>query len=362
MRTHRSSLVVFAAVGALALASCAGDEAASPDASRTETGTPSGTDTSTVPPSATDTVGTSPATPSSPTSSPAPTSTVGGVPSLSSLCELQPGTAAADRITFAVPEGWQVEEGNCEFFDPALEELPEGSEPSAAIGIRVSDNDFPTVADTDEIDGEIRHVGARSGYQAVRIRGESAGQALRPEGQPVELWLVDLDAGTDEEGGTLVMSASTSDGASFQLAAQALDRMAQTVRVEAPAVEEGPHVVTRTEGGGTPWTVTHDLDEGCFRLRPGGPAGEAVDEACDIEPSEGEVAGAILADGDLQVAVGITSPLAVLAESDAATAPYGAVTTPVEGGSLFAYEAHLTPLDVRAVDATGETIGTGTLG
>ncbi len=186
-------------------------------------------------------------------------------------------------MTFAVPEGWQVEDGSCEFFDPALEQLEEATEPDAAIGIRISDTDFRAASQTDEIEGEIRWTGARSGYQAVRIRGDGAGQGLRPEGEPVQLYLIDLDTGTDEQGATLVMSAGPSSGAEFELAAEALDRIAQTVRVTPNAAEGGPVVVTRAEGGGTPYAVTHDLDEGCFRLHAGGPTDEVVDEACDVD-------------------------------------------------------------------------------
>lgn len=320
----------------------------------TESSEPTGTPTPTTPSD----VATSPSPPDEPTGD----TTAAAVPELTETCVLSSSEAAAERVRFAFPRGWQVESGNCEFFDPALQELPEASEPSAAIVVRIANQDFTTVNETEEIEGEVRHLGARSGYQAVRIRGGSAGQALREEAEPVQLWLVDLDAGTDEAGGALVLSAHRSDGAAFDLAAQAADRIAQTIQVEPAAAPDAPVVVTRTEGGGTPWTVTWDRDTGCMQLRRGGPTDDVADEACDLGAPDDRITGAVLTAGDLEVVAGLAPLLAVLAESDAATAPYGGVTTPVEGASLFAYDAIRTPLEVRAVDASGETIASTTIG
>lgn len=351
-------LAVVAAAGALVLPACATDEADVPDQTDTRTSSPTATDT----PSPTDTsTPTPPATPTG-TTSPSSTATAADVPALSRSCELESTAADIERVEFAVPDGWQVEEGNCEFLDPSLEQLEEGTEPDAAISARVADADFASVSDTQHIDGEIRHVGARSGYQAVRIRGESAGQALQPQGEPVQLWLVDLDAGSDQEGGTLVLSARPSSGASFEQAAQAADRIADTIRVVPPAAEAAPIVVTRVEGGATPWAVTHDPSDGCFHLHRGGPTEAPVDEACDVDFSDGGVAGAVLSDGDLEVAAGLAPPLANLVESDAATAPYGAVPSSLEGASAFAFEPNTPPVEVRAVDGTGRAIAMGTVG
>ena len=355
VRSIRRTPLVLVAAGALALSACSDDPSTDPAPTDTETVTTTETRTETVPPSPTDTA--------SPPASPSPTTTEAGVPSLSSTCELQPADAVGvESVTFAVPDGWQVEQGNCEFLDPALEQLEEGTEPDSALSIRIASADFAAVSDTDEIDGEIRWTGAISGYQAVRIRGDAAGQGIRPEGEPVQLYLVDLDTGTDEQGATLVMSAGPSSGASFELAAQALDRIAQTVRVTPNATDSTAIVVNRSEGGGTPFAVTYDQMEGCFLLHAGGPSDEVVDEACDVELDGTEIAGAILSDGDREVVAGLAPALAVLVESDAATAPYGGITTPVEGASLFSYEAIGSPLEVRAVDATGQTLATSSIG
>ena len=352
---RRHPLVVVVA-GALALSACTGDEAGTADPTPTQTVTATKTDAVTPTPTGT------PSDESGATASPSATSTATGVPALTSQCQLQPPAGAAvPSVTFAVPEGWQVDEGNCEFLDPALGRLEQGTEPDAALGIRVTGTDVRTASQTEEIEGEIRWTGARSGYRAVRIRGGAAGQGIRPQGEPVQLYLVDLDAGPDEQGGTLVMRAAPSSGASFERAAQALDRIAQTVRIEPPATDTAPIVVTRTETGGAPYAVTYDPEAGCFRLHAGGPTDEVVDDACDVALDGREVAGAILEDGDRHVVAGLAPPRAVVVESDAASAPYGGITTPVEGASLFAYEAIMSPLDVRAIAATGERLATATI-
>lgn len=357
MQARHPALTAIVLAG-LVLAGCSDGATESPEPTGAPTTTtPSDDTTSPSPPAET---AISP--PADPTDEPTDDATAAAVPELTETCELRSSEAAAERVRFAFPRGWQVESGNCEFFDPALEELPDASEPSAAISVRIANQDFAKVNETEEIEGEVRHIGARSGYQAVRIRGGSAGQALREDAEPVQLWLVDLDAGTDETGGALVLSAHRSDGAAFDLAAQAADRIAQTIQVDPVAAPDAPVVVTRTEGDGTPWTVTWDRDTECMQLRRGGPTDDVADEACDLAAPDGGISGAVLTAGDLEIVAGLAPPLAILAESDAATASYGAVTTPVEGASLFAYDANLTPLEVRAVDASGETLASTTIG
>ena len=356
MQTIRHTPLVLAAAGVLALTACTGDDTTDPAGSTdTETVTATETETVTTSPGATDTT--------TPRPTDTSTSTEAGVPAMSGTCELDATDApGVDAITYAVPDGWQVEEGTCEFLDPELDELAQGTEPDAAIHIDVTDADFRDVSSTESIDGEIRWTGARSGYQAVRIRGGAAGQGIRPEGEAVQLVLVDLDPGTDERGGTLVMSAGPSSGAGFDLAAQALDRIAQTVRITPNATDAMPIVVTRAEGGGTPFAVTYDTVEGCFRLHAGSPSDDVVDESCDVSFGGDEIAGTILTSGDQQVVAGLAPALAAVVESDAASAPYGGITTPTEGGSLFAYDAIRTPLDVRADDAAGNELASATIG
>lgn len=284
------------------------------------------------------------------------------VPDLSTRCTAEPDAdteLAVEHVEYAVPEDWQVD-GSCEFLDPALDGLGPETQPDTALGIRIEPVDFATAAAGDELERVRRWIGARSGYQAVRLSGESSGEGLRPAGEPTVRWLVDLDPGTDDAGGTLVLAAHPSDGADLELAAEAVDRIAQTVRV-VPAATSGTAVVTRAEGGGQPWTVTHGLDDGCLRLRAGGPDGDVQDEACDLPAPDEGPSGAVLTDGDVRVVAGLAPATAVRVETDADATLAGSITTAVEGASLFAHPAPQVPVEVTAVDAAGAPIGSATI-
>ena len=284
----------------------------------------------------------------------------GDVPSLGDHCTMPVELANVDRIEFAAPDGWRVGDG-CEFFDPAAEQVESNTEPDVAVSVDVTDTPFHEAAASGrETRDEIRHVGARSGYQMVRIRAEATGRGLYPEGTPVLLHLVDLDPGTDEDGGTLVLAARPSSGADFPLAAEALDRMIDTVRVVPTADDAGEAaVVSRVEGGGAPWTVTWTGD--CLRLHAGAPDGDVVDEACDLPAAQDGIRGVVLGDGGLQVVAGFAPARSALVESDAASAPYGAVTQPLEGSAAFAYTPIDTPVQVRALDPAGDRLASATV-
>lgn len=362
MRRHPRSLLAAIAGTALVLAACSTGsptDTPEPTTGTTEptspTGSPSPTDTGAAT-SPTPTGTTEDATPSD------PGTVAAGVPDLSARCTAEPDAdsgLAIEQVEYAVPEGWQVD-GSCEFLDPHLDELASATQPDTALGIRIEPVDFATAAAGDELDRARRWLGARSGHQTVRMAGESTGQGLHPAGEPTVRWLVDLDAGTDETGGTLVLSAHPSDGADLALAAEAVDRIAQTVRV-VPAADPDAVVVTRVEGGGQPWTVTHGPDDGCLRLRAGGPDGEVQDEVCDVSaPADGPT-GAVLTDGDVRVVAGLAPATAVRVETDADATLAGSVTTAIEGASLYAHPAPQVPVEVTAVDATGAPIGATTV-
>jgi hypothetical protein len=367
---RRPALLALGLTGALALTACGTGDQVTSSPSDTATSSPStvgespspttasGSPASDDPASPTTGAGTT-SSPTTPSDDVSPTATV---PSLSTECELDVPSGDATTVRFAAPAGWQVE-GGCEILDPALDTLPDESEPDAALSVRATDTNFAMAAQTESIDGGTRHVGARSGYPAVRIRGDATGRGLRPEGEPVQLWLVDLDAGIDEEGGTLVMSAGPSSGADFDVAAETLDRMAETLLVRPHAAEDAPVVVTRAEGGGTPYAVTFDRDEGCMQLRAGAPSDDVVDEDCDIDGlgARDRVVGTILASGGQQVVAGLAPALANRVESDGDAAPSGAVTTSLEGASAFAYETGTAPIDVRAIGLDGETLATASI-
>lgn len=357
VRHHHCPFLALLAGAGLILGACS---TTTPDTDLTpsaETTTPTSDDT---PP--TD-------TPSPTEASPTPTDeattsadddgTAAGVPDLSTRCTITSGETDVEQVEFAVPEGWRVD-GSCEFLDPTQQELEPATQPDTAVGVRVEPVDFATIAAGDELDRARRWLGARSGYQAVRLAGEATGEGLRPAGEPTVRWLVDLDAGTDEEGETLVLSAHPTEGASIDLAAEAVDRIAQTVRV-VPAADQDSVAVTRVEGGGQPWTVTHDADDRCVRLHAGAPDGDVLDEACELgTPGEGPV-GAVLEDDDLRVVAGLASPLAVRVETSADATVAGSVTTAVEGASLFAHPAPQVPAEVSSVDAVGDELGSATI-
>ena len=362
MRHHSRSLRAAVAGTALVLAACStGSPTDAPEPTTGTTEPASPTDS----PAPIDTGAATSPTPTGTTEDPTPTdrgTVAAGVPDLSARCTAEPDAdsgLAIEQVEYAVPEGWQVD-GSCEFLDPALDELASETQPDTALGIRVEPVDFATAAAGDELDRVRRWIGARSGHQAVRLAGESSGEGLRPAGEPTVRWLVDLDPGSDDAGGTLVLSAHPSGGADLALAAEAVDRIAQTVRV-VPAADPDAVVVTRVEGGGQPWTVTHGPDDGCLRLRAGGPDDEVQDEACDVSAPDDGPSGAVLTDGDVRVVAGLAPATAVRVETDADATLAGSVTTAVEGASLDAHPAPQAPVEVTAVDAAGTPIGSTTV-
>ncbi len=346
-------LLGVAMTGALVLTACGDGPSADPEPTTTETATSSPSEPDATP-SPTEDEPTS-----QPTTSPSPDETTaqagGDVPNLGDRCRRDVELDQVDAIEFAAPDGWQVGD-SCEFFDPAVEEVEPQTEPDVAVFVGVDDVPFHEAAEPDRTTrDEIRYVGARSGYQAIRVEAVSTGAGQVPEGEEILMWLVDLDAGTDDAGGTLVASARASDGADHELAAEALDRMMDTLRVRPVAEDAGDAaVVTRVEGGGTPWTVT--LEGGCFRLHAGGPDGEVTDEACDLGAPDDSIQGAILEDDSVQVVVGLAPARTALVTSDAASAPYGAFPISLEGAEAFAYTPIDVPVDVRALDVEGQQL------
>lgn len=73
------------------------------------------------------------------------------------------------------------------------------------------------------------------------------------------------------------------------------------------------------------------------------------------------MAATLLEDGDLQVAVGLSPPRAAFVVSDAASAPYGALTMGLEGATAFAYEVVGLPVELRALDRHQEPLTATTL-
>lgn len=283
------------------------------------------------------------------------------IPAFTGTCTLTPATGAADTVRLAEPAAWTVGD-DCTFFDPEAESLPDATDASAAVTWKAEPVDFATAADVrDQLRDPIRYVGARSGYQALRVEGESTGSGLRPAGEPVTLWLVDLDPGTDDQGGgTLVGTAVETDGAPFDVATGVLDRMGDSIGV-VPNVQATPEelVVTRLEGGGTPRTVT--WKDGCFDLHSGGPRTQVIDVQCDMTRGDG-LQVALVGDrgndtGELWL-VGVAGPGVSRATLPAANSLSGAIATPIEGGALFAMPARRPPFEVTTYDADGDVLQT----
>lgn len=140
-----------------------------------------------------------------------------------------------DRVQFAAPPDWLVD-GGCAFLDPEIDTLDPGTEAGTALSIQVTPASFADAADTsDTLRDTTRQVGTRSGYRAVRIEGVSTGAGLHEKGTKRLLWLVDLGAGPDQEGATLVASAQASGSTDFATAAAVLDRLADTLLVRPAA-------------------------------------------------------------------------------------------------------------------------------
>lgn len=350
--------VPTALAAALILSACGGDpdgiDAPSPDATAPSTAAPTPSAPALSP------TETSAPTPPSETSTALAGDPADEVPMLADTCAIDVPTAEADTVRIAYPEGWQVESDSCEWFDPEAEQLPEATEPAIAVSWRVADVSFSRAADVDdELDDVTRYVGARSGYQAVRIEGESTGRGLRAEGTPVTHWMVDLAPGSDDDRGTLIGTAHDNGGASFAAATYALDRMADTMIVQQPATER--FVVTRLDGGGAPLTVTFQQDGSCFELRAGGPHGDIADETCDVDfPATSELSPVLLESGDQRVLAGITSSEIQRVTVPAASGLSGGTTQSIESGHLFALPVRQPPFDITGESYTGEPVTTVT--
>ncbi|MDX1658283.1 MAG: hypothetical protein R3343_05640 [Nitriliruptorales bacterium] len=285
--------------------------------------------------------------------------TAATLPSEQRRCTIEPDVESVEEIRFAHPAGWRVESDTCTYFDPVADEVADDTEPDVAVTMRTADVTFEEAAASGpETRDEVRYVGATSGHTTVRIRAVATGEGQRPEGTPTLTYVVDL--GRDSGTGTLIATASSSPGASFELASRALDRIARTLIVSPPTPAAETMVITRRERDPAPYVVTYDHE--CFRLHRDDLRQPAADEACDLTLGEKQFAAATLSDGDLEVVTGLTTPLAAFVVSDAASAPYGAVTQSLEGASAFAYEIIDTPIEIRALDVDGQQRATTTVG
>lgn len=290
----------------------------------------------------------SPRPDTAPTASPTPGEPVAvpddDVPALDARCTVQ--TDAPDSVTveYAVPSSWQVE-GRCDLLDPDREELPDATDVEVAVVVSVTGAAYADVAGPDPGRRDTSTaLGAVAGLQRSRTTGTSTGVGLSPEGRPLLSHAVDLDPGTDDDGGTLTISTGVG-GDDFPLAAAAVDRIAATVVVR-PGADVSVPVVLRTEGGGAPLAVT--ADQGCLRLHDGAPTDPVVAEVCDL----GQPPVATVVEG--AVVVGVAPPGTTLVRPAGPGDGPGAVTSSAEGGELFAMPVADVPDEVVMVAPGGD--------
>lgn len=354
--SHTLAPITAVAVAAVTLSACTadGDEVAAPDRGTSPEPGASATAAPAQPMSPTPTGQPS----QQPASEQPPLVPAVDTPELDERCAIDPDHARIEEVRYAVPSSWMVE-GRCDVLDPELDELPAETEAEAAIFVSTADVSFrEAAAPGGARDVERVWLGARAGYQVSRSTGVSTGEAQAPAGRPSTVYLVDLDAGTDEDGGVLTLTTGVPDGEAYDLARATLDTIADTVVVR-PAAEDGPDegfTVRRTEGGGAPDSVTYD--DGCFRLHPGAPDEAATDELCDLDPRDGTIVSGVLGDGTV---VGHAPPLAIGVEG-ATDATVNALTASIEGGSVFALRAVDVPGRLTAIGPGGEDLATAPVG
>lgn len=278
-------------------------------------------------------------------------------PELDAQCTVEPEGGDVGTVRYAVPTAWKVED-RCDILDPDRDELPEQTEAEAAIFADTSEASYEQVHEDGSASTDvITWLGARAGYQAARTTSVSTGEALHPEGQPNTTWSFDLDAGTDEQGGVFRLTTGAVEGDAYDLAQATVDAIAQTVVLQPAAgdMATGPGsdiAVVRTEGGGTPYTVTYDGD--CFALRPGGPTDDPTDELCELDPTAGQLVAGTLGE---RVVVGYAPAVAVAVEGSDTPPPYG-LTASIEGGTVFAFRTEQAPSELTAVGFGGEELFT----
>lgn len=275
--------------------------------------------------------------------------------SVSTTCELSTDSPSG-TMTIAHPDGWNVDD-ECRYFDPEADSVESGTEP---VGIdvvwQVSDTSFSrAAAPSQTLDEERRSTTTVAGRQAVRVQGTSTGEGLYPEGHNRTVWIVDLDVGTDDQGGVLIGSTHEGDGIAYAEAVDVLDKMASTVLFSQNPDNFGrvDATLARAEGGGTPFTVV--LDDGCLQLRAGGLDGDVHDEVCDVSADDQPLTMWALSSGDLTVAAGFTGidvdQIVVNPEADVLR---GAIPVSIEGGHAVAMPVE--EQDIYATTDDGEVL------
>lgn len=309
------------------------------------------------------------------TSSPTPTSTptdaetapqavrpddaAGDQVSLQASCDLD-GETPVGTVAVAYPEGWLVDQNECGFFDPTMESLDSPEPTGVDVHWTVDNAAFNRAADAETIEEDSRLTATVASRQAVRIQGSYTGDGFYPDGTRVTSWIVDLDPGTDDEGGILVGTTHQSEAIEYPHAVDVLDEMASSVILpDNPAGQAGiDAVLARSEGGGAPFTVV--LNEGCLRLKAGDYSGEIQDEQCDnVIAGDQTMRLWTLSSDTVTVAAGLVSVEVdqILVARDGQDVQRGTIPVSVEGAWAMAIPIQEGDV-LHAVDAEGNTLAT----
>ncbi|MFP3915774.1 MAG: hypothetical protein ACLFWM_12925 [Actinomycetota bacterium] len=218
-------------------------------------------------------------------------------PSTTSTSQTTPPTGAVDLsrecvspegYSIAYPEGWSTNSGEvvaeCGQFDPDTFQVPEGTDQRvAAVTAYVDPVPFSQVAAPQEERDAERAVTAIDGLQAVRLEYESTGEGLWPEGTPVTLYAIDVGGEADDA--TLIIDTIGLPAFDYERNQTVLDRMARSVDVDMPGVEDDPEVVARYGGGGGAFSVQSRISDGraCLRIPPEG------EEVCTEAPASDQL-------------------------------------------------------------------------
>lgn len=363
---NRHLLVTLICVGALALAACGGDSTPSEAPSTTPSvgGSVDGT-TSSAPstPTPTDTASVAPTADESGTPRALPSDhSAGDQIALQASCDLDGADAQSSlgTVSLAYPDGWLIEEDECGFFDPSMDEI-DGLEPTGVdVHWTVDNAPYHEAATAETIDADRRLTATVAGRQAVRVQGTYTGDGLYPSGTRVTTWIVDLDPGTDDEGRILVGSTHEGEAIDYPHAVDVLDAMASSAIVsDNPAGQAGVDaVLAQSEGGGAPYTVT--ANEGCLRLQAGDFSGPIEDEVCDnVVAGDRAMRVWTLSSDTVRVAAGMVSVdvAQILVERDGRDVLTGTVPVSLEGGWAMAVPVQDGDV-LHAVDADGNTLAT----
>lgn len=199
------------------------------------------------------------------TTTKAPTALPGG---LLTRCESPEG------YSIEYPSEWMTNPGDmvptCGQFHPDGFEVTATDERLAAVTVYIDPVPFAKVAAPDPDREADRAVTAIDGLQAVRLEFEASDTGLWPEGTPITMYAIDV---TPADGEPATMFVDTIGLSSFDYETNqiVLDRMARTIDVDIPGVEDDSSVVAAYRGGGGAFSVVAQAgDEVCLQVVPDG--------------------------------------------------------------------------------------------